>query len=236
MSTNQRGFKQGLRRKDPAAKRRVAAEKIRKEKRERGIMWKRMKASAPSDAEPSGAGAGVSDATDASPAVVTPAAARGLVEGLTSGHVGTRTGSLRSLRRLLSPAGEAGAALEETIQVVLEAGAAPLLIQFVASQTPGPAADEHKLEACWCLSNIATGTHEQTATVMGAAPYLIGFVQGGNAVLKEQALWALGNLAADSQECRDVLFASGALPAIIATLDGNAASSASLSEPEVREG
>ena len=235
MSTNQRGFKQGLRKKDPAAKRRVAAEKIRKEKRERGIMWKRMKASAPSAADASGAGAGSSDASEP-PAVVTPAAARGLVEGLTSGHVGTRTGSLRSLRRLLSPAGEAGAALEETIQVVLEAGAAPLLIQFVASQTPGPAADEHKLEACWCLSNIATGTHEQTATVMGAAPYLIGFVQGGNAVLKEQALWALGNLAADSQECRDVLFASGALPAIIATLDGNAASSASLSEPEVRVG
>ena len=68
---------------------------------------------------------------------------------------------------------------EEAIQACIDRGALPLLFAFLESSN-----DEDKLEATWCVTNIATGTHEQTRQILPAAPYLINFVAGSNTILQ----------------------------------------------------
>jgi hypothetical protein len=65
---------------------------------------------------------------------------------------------------------------------------------------------------------LATGTHEETAAVVQAAPYLIQHLSGNNNALVEQCAWALGNISADCVECRDVIRANGILKPLLAIL------------------
>lgn len=65
-------------------------------------------------------------------------------------------------------------------------------------------------EAAWCITNLATGAHEDTMKVLKAsAAYLITYLSGQNVQLQDQCAWALGNFSGDSQECRDILRAQG---------------------------
>lgn len=69
---------------------------------------------------------------------------------------------------------------------------------------------EFQLEAAWCITNLATGVHEDTLKVLKAsAAYLITYLSGQNVQLQDQCAWALGNFSGDSQECRDILRAQG---------------------------
>ncbi len=74
---------------------------------------------------------------------------------------------------------------------------------------------QEQFEITWILTNISAGTHEQAITVLPTAPYLINLIASSNKQLVEQAAWALGNLAADSPECRAVLVKNGAIPAVM---------------------
>lgn len=62
-----------------------------------------------------------------------------------------------------------------------------------------------------CLTNIASSYSRHTRTILGAAPQLISFLSAPNPALQEQALWALGNIAGDSSDSREMLHANGAL-------------------------
>ena len=69
---------------------------------------------------------------------------------------------------------------------------------------------QFQLEAAWCITNLATGVHEDTMKVLKAsAAYLITYLSGQNVQLQDQCAWALGNFSGDSQECRDILRAQG---------------------------
>jgi len=76
-----------------------------------------------------------------------------------------------------------------------------------------------QLDAAWCLTNIATGTHEQTAAVLPAAPYLIQHLSGSNQILVEQCAWALGNISADCVGFRDILRANGVVKPLVFILE-----------------
>jgi hypothetical protein len=61
------------------------------------------------------------------------------------------------------------------------------------------------------LTNIASGTTEQTQAVVdsGAAAILVELLEDQNEELVDQCVWALGNIAGDSEKMRDIIINAG---------------------------
>lgn len=104
------------------------------------------------------------------------------------------------------------------IQEIVDANVVPLLVLALRSTDASVRSD-----ALWCLTNIATGDHDQTAQVLQAVPVLLELLACGDSSLQEQACWALGNIAGDSDEFRVFLITNGAIPPLLAFLASSAA-------------
>ncbi|KAL6141995.1 hypothetical protein ACLB2K_060279 [Fragaria x ananassa] len=114
-----------------------------------------------------------------------------------------RVSALRALRRLLSRSEF------PSVDAALKAGAVPLLVQCLSFGSP----DEQLLEAAWCLTNIAAGKPEETKALLPALPLLIAHLgEKSSAPVAEQCAWAIGNVAGEGEELRNVLLSQGALP------------------------
>ena len=63
------------------------------------------------------------------------------------------------------------------------------------------------LEAAWALTNICTGTHEQTRKVVeiGASAKLVEMLKMQDDDIVDQSVWCLGNISGDCEEFRDIL-------------------------------
>lgn len=72
----------------------------------------------------------------------------------------------------------------------------------------------------WALTNIAAGKHEHTQHLAehDAPVEFVRIMQSGHARLKEQACWALGNMAGDSPELRDEVLAAGGMQVVLEVL------------------
>ncbi|KAL0336875.1 UNVERIFIED_CONTAM: Importin subunit alpha-9 [Sesamum calycinum] len=101
------------------------------------------------------------------------------------GAMQKRVGALRELRRLLSKSEY------PPVEAALKAGL---------------------LEAAWCLTNIAAGKPEETKALLPALPLIIAHMgEKSSLPVAEQCAWALGNVAGEGEELRNILLSQGAL-------------------------
>lgn len=102
------------------------------------------------------------------------------------------------------------------IQEVINAGILPRFVQFL-KEVSRP---DLQFEAAWVLTNIASGTAEQTRAVVeqGALPIFVDLLRSPNDDVREQAVWALGNIAGDSPNFRDLVLQSGGLQPVMNVL------------------
>jgi len=118
---------------------------------------------------------------------------KSLVERCKSKDEETRLLATKECRKLLSDQ-------NPPIAQLVEMGLVPVFINFLK--------DDHnplvQFEAAWVITNICSGSSEQTKAVIdaGGVPILIRLLSA-NEDLAEQCVWALGNIAADSFQTRN---------------------------------
>lgn len=95
------------------------------------------------------------------------------------------------------------------IDQMIRSGVVPRCIEFL-THFSNP---DLQFEACWALTNIASGTSQQTQAVVqeGAIPKLQALLSSPRPDVAEQAVWALGNIAGDGPQTRDIVLSTGIL-------------------------
>lgn len=103
------------------------------------------------------------------------------------------------------------------IDELIQAGIVPILVDCLDD-------DENaalQFEATWALTNIASGTSDQTHEVVskGAVPKFVRLLTSPHEHVREQSVWALGNIIGDGPECRDFVIHHGVVEPIISFVD-----------------
>ena len=130
-----------------------------------------------------------------------------MIEMIKSQDTKTQGEGLVMLRKLLS------AEHNPPIQAVLDTGCLPLIMQFL--QNAGE--PKFQFEAAWILTNIASGEQKFTHAVVehNAINVMLALFQSPAAEVREQCVWAIGNIAGDGPVCRDQCLAADALPKLV---------------------
>lgn len=117
--------------------------------------------------------------------------------------------TLIELRRRLSSGQQVPA------QEAIDAGAVQLLTDMLALKDI-----KMVFEACWCLTNLASGISDHTDAVVsaGVIPIFVRLMGSSSLDIVEQACWALGNIAGDSPRFRDLVLESRAMPGAVAVM------------------
>ena len=115
----------------------------------------------------------------------------------------TRLEAVRKIRHLLS------LEVRPPIQEVIESGILPELVSFLGNDEDSTL----QFEAAWSLTNVGSGTSEQTKALVDAKaiPGFVHLLSSRRGELREQAVWALGNIAGDCTAFRDQILEENAM-------------------------
>jgi importin subunit alpha-2 len=136
-----------------------------------------------------------------------PASVSSIWEKMNSPSPASQLEGVKAARRMLSRE------KNPPLDALIEAGFIPLFINFL-KMADNPAI---QFEAAWALTNVASGTSEQTKCVVsnGATVPFVKLLSSAKPELAEQAAWALGNIAGDGADLRDFVIKHGIIPPLL---------------------
>ncbi|KAK2645001.1 hypothetical protein Ddye_020196 [Dipteronia dyeriana] len=180
---------------------------IRKTKREESLLKKRREGLLPNQFAPSVpvANLNLQNRLESLPS---------MISGVWSNENNLQLEATTQFRKMLSI--ERSPPIEEVIQ----SGVVPRFVEFLMRED----LPQLQFEAAWALTNIASGTSENTKVVIdhGAVPVFVKLLASPSDDVREQAIWALGNVAGDSPRCRDLVLGQGALVPLLSQLNEHA--------------
>ncbi|CAE5966388.1 unnamed protein product [Arabidopsis arenosa] len=182
---------------------------IRKSKREESLMKKRREGMQALQDFPSASAAPHAASVDKKLESL-----QDMIAGVLSDDPALQLESTTQFRKLLSI--ERSPPIEE----VIAAGVVPRFVEFLKKEDY-PAI---QFEAAWALTNIASGTSDHTKVVIdhNAVPIFVQLLASPSDDVREQAVWALGNVAGDSPRCRDLVLGCRALLPLLNQLNEHA--------------
>ncbi|XP_059613892.1 importin subunit alpha [Phlebotomus argentipes] len=130
-----------------------------------------------------------------------------IVSGLSNPNAKIRFEAVQAARKMLSRE------RNPPIDIMIAHGIVPKCVELLGSfQEP-----DTQFEAAWTLTNIASGTTQQTKAVIdaGSIPCFVVLMSSPSTNVAEQAVWALGNIAGDGAEARDIVLEKNVVPAIM---------------------
>lgn len=135
-----------------------------------------------------------------------------------SGDAARALAAMREIRKSVSigTPKENGKAITLAVETT---GLVELIVRVLADPSATP---EHRFEAAWITTNLASGDTKCTQAVVdaNAVHTLVNGIVFGDILLRQQCVWALGNIAGDSVDMRKLVVHSGALEAMYTSLDG----------------
>lgn len=132
---------------------------------------------------------------------VQPMSLQDIIQGINSTDPKLQFQATQAARKLLSK--ERNPPINEIIQ----AGVIPRMVQYLEYNDR----QDIQFEAAWALTNIASGSSDQTKAVVkaGAVIPFVKLLDSPSHNVCEQSVWALGNIAGDGPELRDYVTESG---------------------------